>query len=145
MQVAPWGVFVSVARADVSSATVEVQTEVLNQTKAARSARTQSIVLAPDGSELGRPQSSLDLSASGQQQVKQELTLKKPSLWFPETPQLSSVVTEVILDGKTVDKVTTPFGERSLAWSADTGLTLNGKAYKLSGGCIHGDKGVLGA
>ena len=34
---------------------------------------------------------------------------------------------------------------RALAWSADKGLTLNGKTYKLAGGCIHDDNGVLGA
>jgi beta-galactosidase len=145
VQVAPWGVFVSVPRADTNSATVSVQTDVLNHTKAATSARIQSVVLAPDGSEIGRTESSLNLPASGQQQVNQELTLKNPPLWFPETPQLSSVVVEVIVDGKTVDKVTTPFGVRALAWSATAGLTLNGKTYKLSGGCIHDDNGVLGA
>ena len=46
---------------------------------------------------------------------------------------------------KTVDEVTTRFGVRALAWTADKGLTLNGKTYKLAGGCIHDDNGVLGA
>ena len=49
------------------------------------------------------------------------------------------------MDGKTIDEVTTKFGVRALAWSADKGLTLNGKTYKLAGGCIHADNGVLGA
>ena len=55
------------------------------------------------------------------------------------------MVTEVKVEGQTVDEVTTKFGVRALAWSADKGLTLNGKTYKLSGGCIHADNGVLGA
>jgi beta-galactosidase len=145
VQVAPWGVFVSVPKANATSAKIAVQTEVLNQTQAATSARIETVVLAPDGHEIGQTESTVDLAASGRQQVKQELTLPNPPLWFPENPQLSSVVTEVIVDGKTVDKVSTPFGVRALAWSADAGLTLNGKMYKLSGGCIHDDNGILGA
>ena len=44
-----------------------------------------------------------------------------------------------------MDEVSTTFGVRTLAWSAENGLQLNGKTVKLSGGCIHHDNGVLGA
>ena len=85
------------------------------------------------------------MAASGSREIKQEIALTNPPLWFPETPQLSTAVTDVIVDGKTVDEVTTEFGVRALAWTAEKGLTLNGKTYKLAGGCIHDDNGVLGA
>ena len=39
----------------------------------------------------------------------------------------------------------TPFGIRSLAWSAEKGLLLNGKPVKLTGGSVHHDNGPLGA
>ena len=39
----------------------------------------------------------------------------------------------------------TPFGIRSLAWSAEKGLLLNGKSIKLTGGSVHHDNGPLGA
>ena len=41
--------------------------------------------------------------------------------------------------------MTTPFGIRSLAWSAENGLLLNGKPVKLTGGSVHHDNGPLGA
>ena len=85
------------------------------------------------------------MAASGSRKIEQEIALTHPPLWFPETPRLSTAVTDVIVDGKTVDEVTTRFGVRALAWSAENGLTLNGKTYKLAGGCIHADNGVLGA
>ena len=108
-------------------------------------ARITTALLGPDGAEIGRSETSVDLAASGSQEIKQEIALTNPPLWSPETPQLSTAVTDVIVDGKTVDEVTTQFGVRALAWSAEKGLTLNGKTYKLSGGCIHDDNGVLGA
>ena len=48
-------------------------------------------------------------------------------------------------EGKVVDQVDTPFGIRSLAWSAEKGLLLNGKSIKLTGGSVHHDNGPLGA
>ncbi len=39
----------------------------------------------------------------------------------------------------------TPFGIRSLAWSAEKGLILNGTSVKLEGGSVHHDNGPLGA
>ncbi len=145
IQIAPWGVFVSVPEGNASAATVSIQTTLLNQTAAIKSATLVTTVLDPDGHEIGRTESPAELPASGLQVVKQSILLPNPPLWFPETPQLSRVVTDVKIDGKIVDEVTTKFGVRALAWSADKGLTINGKTYKLSGGCIHDDNGVLGA
>ena len=118
--------------ADAQAAKISVQTTLLNQTANTTSARITTALLGPDGVEIGRSETSVDLAASGSQEVKQEIALTNPPLWFPETPQLSTAVTDVIVDGKTVDEVTTPFGVRALAWSADKGLTINGKTYKLS-------------
>ena len=44
-----------------------------------------------------------------------------------------------------LDQVETPFGIRSLAWSAEKGLLLNGNPIKLAGGSVHHDNGPLGA
>ncbi len=145
IQVAPWGVFVRVPAASANAATVAVKTHVLNQTSAAASAKIETVILGPEGKELARIESSADLLASGASDVEQTLALKNPPLWFPETPQLSKAVTIVTVGGTVVDETTTTFGVRQLAWSVDKGLTLNGKTYKLSGGCIHDDNGVLGA
>jgi beta-galactosidase len=145
VQVAPWGVFVSVPKAESTEATINVQTEVTNNSTTIKTAKISTVLLGPDGKEMGRMESTVDLPPSGSQVVQQNTVIKNPPLWFPETPQLSKVETTVKVDGQTVDQVSTPFGVRALAWSADKGLTLNGKTYKLSGGCIHDDNGVLGA
>jgi beta-galactosidase len=145
VQVAPWGVFVNVPKADAQAANISVQTTLLNQTANTTSARITTRLQGPDGAEIGRSETSVDLAASGSREIQQEIALTHPPLWFPETPQLSTAVTDVIVDDKTVDEVTTRFGVHALAWSADKGLTINGKTYKLAGGCIHDDNGVLGA
>jgi beta-galactosidase len=145
VQVAPWGVCVCVPEANAKSAKITVKTTLLNQRSMPGSAKVVTVILGPDGLEIGRNEASVGLPASGSQEITQDVALTDPPLWFPETPQLSSVVTDVVVEGQTVDEVTTKFGVRALAWSADKGLTINGKTYKLSGGCIHDDNGVLGA
>ncbi len=145
VHVVPWGVFVSVPHADAQSATIEAQTELVNETSTAKSVTVQTELFAPDGRSVGRAETNCELNATGTNQVAQTITVKSPSLWSPEKPQMSRAVTRVMVDGKAVDEVRTPFGVRTLAWSAEKGLTINGTTYKLNGGCIHHDNGVLGA
>ena len=77
--------------------------------------------------------------------MSQEIALEKPALWSHESPSLYRAVTRVMQNGKTVDEVSTPFGVRSLEWSAEKGFLLNGKPVKMTGGCVHHDNGPLGA
>ena len=44
-----------------------------------------------------------------------------------------------------MDEVSTPFGIRSIEWSAEKGFLLNGEPLKMAGGCVHHDNGPLGA
>ena len=67
-------------------------------------------------------------------------TIPHAKLWSAEAPYLYTCVTKK--DGR---ELHTCFGIRKLAWSAQTGLTVNGNRVLLRGGCIHHDNGVLGA
>lgn len=63
-------------------------------------------------------------------------------LWSPEDPRLCTVACILQQSGDREEIVT---GLRHLAWNAQCGLTINGQAVKLCGGCIHHDNGPLGA
>ncbi len=75
----------------------------------------------------------------------QEIAVANPGLWSPNSPVLYRAICEVRKDGNVVDRVVTPFGIRSVSWSAEKGLLLNGKPIKLTGGSVHADNGPLGA
>ena len=85
------------------------------------------------------------MDARASVEVSQEIAVAKPALWSPESPNLYRAVTRVIEDGKAIDEVATPFGIRSIEWSAEKGFLLNGKSIKMTGGCVHHDNGPLGA
>jgi beta-galactosidase len=78
-------------------------------------------------------------------ETSQTIAIAEPALWSPESPALYRAVTQVQKNGIVVDEVVTRFGVRSLAWSAEKGLLLNGKSIKLTGGSVHHDNGPLGA
>ncbi len=145
VHVAPWGVFVHCSKADDQTATVEVQTKVVNESATAETLMLQTILLAPDGKVLLRAGTKFNLAAGAGQEITQGADLPQPALWSPEKPQLCQAVTTILSNGQPIDEVKTTFGVRVLAWSAENGFTINGKTYKLSGGCIHHDNGVLGA
>ena len=77
--------------------------------------------------------------------VTQNLTVVHPLLWSVDSPNLYSLVTEVIQDGDRMDCTEETFGIRSIQFDAQRGFLLNGKVLKLKGGCIHHDNGPLGA
>ena len=48
-------------------------------------------------------------------------------------------------NGRQIDELTQRFGFRTIEWSAEDGLKLNGEAILLNGGCAHHDNGIAGA
>ncbi len=69
-----------------------------------------------------------------------KIKLKNPALWSVETPRL---YTCIVRCGE--DEVREHFGVRTLTWTADNGIAINGEHVILKGACIHHDNGVLGA
>jgi beta-galactosidase len=77
--------------------------------------------------------------------LEQHLTIDKPRLWSPETPNLYTAVTCVYVKDELVDEYVTRFGVRDIKYVADKGFFLNGKKRKFQGVCNHHDLGPLGA
>ena len=71
--------------------------------------------------------------------VPGEIRIPNAKLWSAEHPFLYRCRAKSL-----TDETWLTFGIRGLKWSAETGLTVNGKTVKLRGGCIHHDHGVLG-
>ena len=74
------------------------------------------------------------------------LTLDNPELWSCETPCLyRAKLTLYHPDGSVADSVSTHFGVRSIEFSPQFGLKLNGKKVLLKGNANHHTLGALGA
>ncbi len=145
VHVAHWGAFVTTPEVSSTSAKISLHARVANESAQQEGVSIETTVFNKAGKKVGTAKSNLAIAPGGEAEATQEITVTKPALWSPESPVLYRALSQVREDGKVVDEVVTPFGIRSLAWSAEKGLLLNGKPVKLAGGSVHHDNGPLGA
>lgn len=81
---------------------------------------------------------SVEKQSDGRARVR--LRMKNARLWSPEQPWRYRCRAAF-----GADTAETDFGIRTLDWSGDQGLTLNGKRVILRGACDHHTNGILGA
>lgn len=74
-----------------------------------------------------------------------ETTVKNPKRWSMEEPNLYTLETKLLCGDTVLDTVTQRIGFRTLTFTTDRGLFLNGEHVKLYGACEHHDLGCLGA
>jgi beta-galactosidase len=72
--------------------------------------------------------------------IEKTIHVENPHLWSPEDPYLYHTTIEA--EG---DVVPVTYGIRTIEYSAEKGLLLNGQPIVLNGGCVHHDNGILGA
>ncbi len=145
IHVGPWGIFVSTPEVSTALARVVVKTQVQNSTTETGRVTVRTILVGPSGTKSGQSDRTVELRAGQPVETTQEMTLDRPALWSPENPHLYRAITQIMKNGRVLDQVETPFGVRSLAWSVEKGLLLNGSPIKLAGGSVHHDNGLLGA
>ena len=147
VHVAPSGTFVHAemsAPYDVAEVTIE--TTVDNKGLENTDYDIRHTLVAPDGGRQTFPVASEKclLPKSSRTSVV-KATVENPALWDIDNPQLYTVVTEIIKDGKTVDIYTTRTGLRDIRFDADKGFFLNGHNVKLKGVNLHQDHAGVGS
>ncbi|MFI6344260.1 glycoside hydrolase family 2 TIM barrel-domain containing protein [Streptomyces sp. NPDC050560] len=127
--------------------TVAVRVDVLNEGRKSVTATVAHTVRDRHGRPVARRSGEVTVPAAREPaRVDMELRLAKPELWSPSTPgHRYTLETEVRVDGRAVDTVTTPFGLRHITLDPDRGLFVNGEHAKIQGVNLHHDQGALGA
>ena len=77
-------------------------------------------------------------------EFEQNIEVKQPNLWSPETPYLYKAVSRLYAGSELKDETVTRFGIRSISYKPGSGFSLNGKSRKFKGVCLHHDLGPLG-
>jgi beta-galactosidase len=151
VHVAQWGAYVTTPQAGPLSATVKVRVTVENDTDAGRAVTLKNEIfeLDPDGvrgrSVATLAAGTLNIAANQMESSENQATVQHPRLWSISLPQRYLLVTWLEQDGKLVDRCQTPFGIRTIQFTADRGFLLNGQRVPLNGVCDHHDLGALGA
>jgi beta-galactosidase len=152
VHIAQWGVTVTTPEVSKDKATIKVAVTVANNTdKTAHfNARTALFKLDANGARAKAAEAVLaaqgvDVARSSTGVSVASFTIGKPALWSVQRPNRYVAVTQVEHEGKVVDEVETPFGIRTIEFTKDKGLFLNGEHVRIQGVCNHHDLGALGA
>ncbi len=140
----PNGLFIFTTSANSDNALVKAETIVKNETDKTVDAILKTTFIDSDGKQVSEKSSPVSIKPNSETRVSQVVIINHPNLWSPESPMRYKAVSSILVNEKLKDDIITKVGVRQLVWT-NKGLTINGKVYKLNGGCIHHDNGILGA
>lgn len=147
LHVAPFGTFVySDMQEPYKDAEITIETTVDNKSHANADYKIINTLIAPDGNKIVFPViSEKGLLPKDSKTSIVKTKIQNPILWDIDSPQLYTVLTEIVKDGKVVDTYETKTGFRDVKFDADKGFFLNGKNIKLKGVDLHQDHAGVGA
>ncbi|MDR0541104.1 MAG: glycoside hydrolase family 2, partial [Dysgonamonadaceae bacterium] len=141
VHIAQWGVF---AFGDDFKA-LKVIVEIANESSQDASLTIINELFSPNGNSVAKNSRKISVETLHATSLQTQLPIKNPQLWDLEHPNLYTLKTTLLQNGKVIDETATTTAFRSLIFDAGKGFLLNGKPLKLKGGCIHHDNGLLGA
>jgi beta-galactosidase len=154
IHVSQWGTYLTTPKVSKTSATIDLEVIIDNDSQAGANVSVASAIYAIDteGRIVGNPIASIKpseaiVAAGSSAVVKGSAVVANPRLWGPaplQKPNRYVAITSVSQQGKLIDRYETRFGIRSLSYKPD-GLYVNGERVYLKGVNNHHDLGALGA
>ena len=145
VHIAQWGVFVYPKNTSKKNAVLMTETEIVNELPADCTVTIMNELILPSGKIITKKEEKLKIIAGKKSKCVSDLIVPNPQLWDLEHPNLYTLRTTVLQNGKKIDETITTTGFRSFTFDPDNGFSLNGKNIKIKGVCIHHDAGVLGS
>ncbi|QRX63274.1 DUF4982 domain-containing protein [Dysgonomonadaceae bacterium zrk40] len=155
LHIAQWGTYVTTKEVSPSSAMVDLEVTVDNDSESVASLVIETDIYELDslGMKGDKPATSfhdieITLEAGESGKEKLSTVMKNPKLWGPkptQTPHLYRAITTLKQNGRMLDRYETTFGIRELQFDPEQGLLVNGQVIKLQGVNQHHDLGALGA
>lgn len=149
-----WGTYVATVAASPSSATVRVQTNVLNEYSTDQKVTLTTQIVDAGGTVVATAQDTRNVAANAQPGLQptlfdQVMTVSNPTLWYPNNsiygkPYLYRVIHSVSIDGVVVDTAETPLGIRTITWDQNFPI-INGHPHYLWGASGRYDYPALGS
>lgn len=139
------GVFVTYPAVSPAEAVVSIKTQVANMDKAEKKGSVRQTLYQMDGlfgknkkgKQVATVLSDVQLSSGKKEHIQQQITLKEPRLWSPGAPHLYLLCTEILENGKVIDREETRIGIRRIEMTKEKGFVINGQPLRLVGSNRH--------
>lgn len=155
VHVSQYGTYITTKNICTSSATVNLDITIDNDSKITTVVEVITNIYAIDG-KGNKSKTAIQrfaglkstIAAGVSEKVSSSVTIPNPKLWGPyptQTPNLYVAVTTLVQNGQPIDEYETRFGIRSLEFNPDKGIFVNGERISIKGVNQHHDLGALGA
>ena len=142
VRIEPWDLYVVTNSANEAQADITVKTQISSDLD---TDAVLHITLTDKGGNIAASVSKdIKVTKSAKTDADIDIILQTPLLWDTDNPHLYTLNAHITVDGDITDRYEQKCGIREIRFSAENGMTLNGKPIKLRGGCIHHDHGALG-
>ncbi|MGC4053406.1 MAG: PmoA family protein [Paludibaculum sp.] len=129
-----------------SEAAIEIHSRIDNRSTRAATLKTVHELIDPQGAVAAKVESNVAVPAGIRgHALKQQLTLARPSLWSPDTPNLYRLRTTLLDPSGPGDTHEVPIGFRWFHFDAQQGFFLNGRRLQLRGTTWHQSYPGLGS
>lgn len=144
-KVAGGGVFVRYDHVSEYAADVLIKTDVRNATDSKQQVAVRHTLIDGKGNKVKvSDEVKVELAQGGDADVNHIVKVMKPRLWSTDEPNLYTLVSEVVRDGKVIDRISQRIGIRSISFTRGGGFKLNGKYMQLVGSNRHEDHPYIG-
>lgn len=132
------GIFVTYPLVTDSVAEIDSKINVINESpREKRFDIVQELIDRNGEVVVSNRQENQVLTAGEDCHYTQNIEVRDPQLWSPDSPNLYSLRTEIWKEGRIVDSVDTRIGIRSIFISKETGLLVNGHPIQIEGSNRH--------
>ncbi|MGA7339261.1 MAG: glycoside hydrolase family 2 TIM barrel-domain containing protein [Terracidiphilus sp.] len=138
------GILVTYPAVAEDESTIQVQTEVANESDVRRECTLAQVLMGPEGNVAGTATQTLSMEARAVHAITQKIQVRNVKLWRPENPQLYWLHTSVSAAGRVTDDQKTRIGIRSIQFDRDRGLLINGRPFFSLGANRHQDHPYVG-
>lgn len=150
VHVAHWGTYITTPEVSDMSAKVNTEITVENFTPEKVEAKLVTNYYELDandrtGKMVATAETMLPVHASSSATTMVTTDINNPRRWDIISPNRYLAQTKVIVNGNVTDVYNTPFGIRTIAFTARNGFLLNNRRVEIKGVCNHHDLGSLGA
>lgn len=142
-KVAGGGIFITTPVAEEQSSQVKVKSHVMNDNKSNRKIVVVNTIYSNGKPITSQESPSTEIKAGADYEFIQIFNLKDAKLWAPAHPNLYTLKTEVMVDGKTVDTEENRFGIREFKFRGND-LYINGEKTYLRGTNRHQEYPFVG-
>lgn len=139
-----YGVYAPYQKLDGNNWQIDYETTVLNTSYEDVTVKAVTKLIDKDGNCISVAEGESEIALRDEAVLKYSAIVENPMLWDCDNPNLYSVETELYQNGELIDTNNTRIGFRTIEFTVDRGMLLNGKPTFINGLCGHQDFGLTG-